>query len=206
MENIVVADKTTSQIDAHAWGDLQLKQPAVVQMPVAPSQVASVSRNGQDLVVNLKNGEHVKVANFFNTSPDGAVSDMVFQSEDGTLWQAQYSAQSFNGFTFDQISSIDELIAGTGLVSGATSAWAIAGLGLLGGGGVAAASGSGGGGGGGGGGGNSAADTTAPDAPTGPGLSANGLTLSGLGEAGAQVTIRDTAGNVLGTGTVGSDG
>lgn len=173
-------------------------------MPVAPSQVASVSRNGQDLVVNLKNGEHVKVANFFNTSPDGAVSDMVFQSEDGTLWQAQYSAQSFNGFTFDEISSIDELIAGTGLVSGATSAWAIAGLGLLGGGGVAAASGSGGGGGGSGG--NSAADTTAPDAPTGLGLSANGQTLSGLGEAGAQVTIRDAAGNVLGTGTVGSDG
>ncbi|RAU44535.1 BapA prefix-like domain-containing protein, partial [Pseudomonas sp. RIT409] len=139
MENIVVADKVTSQIDARAWGNLQLKDPAVVQMPVAPNQVASVTRNGQDLIVHLKNGEQIQVAHFFNTGPDGLASDMVFQDEDGALWQAQYSAESFNGFTFDEITSIDELIAGTGVVSGATSAWAIAGLGLLGAGGAAAA-------------------------------------------------------------------
>ncbi|MDH0747150.1 Ig-like domain-containing protein [Pseudomonas sp. GD03842] len=207
MENIVVADKVTSQIDARAWGNLQLKDPAVVQMPVAPNQVASVTRNGQDLIVHLKNGEQIQVAHFFNTGPDGLASDMVFQDEDGALWQAQYSAESFNGFTFDEITSIDELIAGTGVVSGATSAWAIAGLGLLGAGGAAAAAGGGGGGGGGNGGSpGSPPDTTAPDAPTGLGFSANGLLLSGIGEVGAQVTVRDANGNVIGTGTVGNDG
>ncbi|MFJ3470237.1 BapA/Bap/LapF family large adhesin [Pseudomonas sp. NPDC090201] len=204
MENVVVADKATSQIDAHAWGDLQLKNPAVVQMPVSPDKVASVSRSGQDLVVNLKNGEHIKVANFFTPGPDGVASDMVFQGEDGALWQAQYNAQAFEGFTFEEISSIDELIAGTGVVSGATSAWAIAGLGLLGAGGAAAVSGGGGGGGGGGSG--TPGDTTAPDAPTSLLVSANGLMLSGLGEAGARVTVRDASGNILGSGTVGSDG
>jgi len=207
MENIVVADKVTSQIDARAWGNLQLTDPAVVQMPVAPSEVASVTRNGQDLIVNLKNGEHVQVSNFFNTAPDGATSDMVFQSEDGTLWQAQYDTKAFSGFTFDEISSIDELIAGTGVVGGATSAWAVAGLGLLGAGGAAAAAGgSGGGGGGGSNDGGTPVDTTAPDAPTGLGISANGLNVSGFGEVGAFVTIRDANGNVLGTGTIGSDG
>ncbi len=204
MDNIVVADKATSQLTAKTWGDFALNQPAVVQMPVAPDRVASVSRSGQDLVINLKGGEQIKVANFFNTGPDGVTSDMVFQGEDGTLWQAQYDAGSFNGFTFDEVSSIDELIAGAGVVGSATPAWAIAGLGLLGAGGAAAASGSGGGGGGGGGGGS--ADTTAPDTPTGLTLSADGLGLSGLGEAGSAVTVRDAAGNVLGSATVGSDG
>ncbi|MFK3797055.1 BapA/Bap/LapF family large adhesin [Pseudomonas sp. NPDC088444] len=206
MDNIVVADKITSQIDARAWGNLQLKDPAVVQMPVSPSQVASVSRNGQDLIVNLKNGEQIQVSNFFVSNPQGFTSDMVFQGEDGTLWQAQYSAQSFSGFTFDEIASIDELIAGTGVVSGATSAWAIAGLGLLGAGGAAAATGAASGGGGGGGSGDTPSDTTAPNAPTDLLISSNGLLLSGFGEVGALVTIRDANGNVIGTGTVGSDG
>nr|GFC37832.1 hypothetical protein [Tanacetum cinerariifolium] len=176
MENIVVADKATSQLTATTWGDLALNQPSVVQMPVAPDRVASASRSGQDLVVNLKNGEHIKVANFFNTGPDGVHSDMVFQGDDGALWQAH-----------------------------ATPTWAIAGLGLLGAGGAAAAAG-GGGGGGGSGGGAASPDTTAPDAPTGLGLSADGLSLSGLGEIGSRVTVYDAAGNVLGSGTVGSDG
>jgi hypothetical protein len=204
MENIVVADKATSQLTANSWGDLALNKPSVVQMPVAPNQVASVSRSGQDLVVNLKNGEHVKVANFFNTGPDGVTNDMVFQGEDGALWQAQYDTQAFNGFTFEEVSSIDELIAGAGVVGSATPTWAIAGLGLLGAGGAAAASGGGGGGGGGNGGGS--ADTTAPNAPTGLGLSSDGLSLNGLGEVGSRVSVLDAAGNVLGTAVVGSDG
>lgn len=205
MENIVVADKTTSQLTASTWGDLALNHPSVVQMPVAPDRVASASRSGQDLVVNLKNGEHIKVANFFNTGPDGVHSDMVFQGDDGALWQAQYDAQVFKGFTFEEVSSIDELIAGAGVVGSATPTWAIAGLGLLGAGGAAAAAG-GGGGGGGSGGGAASPDTTAPDAPTGLGLSADGLSLSGFGEIGSRVTVYDAAGNVLGSGTVGGDG
>ena len=132
MENIVVADKTTSQLTAKTWGDIALENPAVVQMPIAPSQVASISRDGQDLVVNLKNGEHIKVAGFFNTTPDGVTSDMIFQGDDGTLWQAQYDARAFGGFTFEEVGSLDELIAGAGVVGSATPAWAFAGLGLLG--------------------------------------------------------------------------
>jgi len=205
MENIVVADKASSQLTANRWGDLTLDKPSVVQMPVAPDRVASASRSGQDLVVNLKNGEQIKVANFFNAGPDGVHSDMVFQGDDGALWQAQYDAQVFKGFTFEEVSSLDELIAGAGVVGSATPTWAFAGLGLLGAGGAAAAAG-GGGGGGGSGAGAGSPDTTAPDAPTGLGLSVDGLSLSGLGETGARVIVLDAAGNVLGTGTVGSDG
>ncbi|MFP3926100.1 BapA/Bap/LapF family large adhesin [Pseudomonas sp. W5-36] len=205
MDNIVVANKATSELTANTWGDLSLNSPSVVQMPVPPSQVASVSRNGQDLVVNLKNGEQVKVANFFSTAPEGPTSDMVFQGEDGTLWQAQYDAQSFTGFTFDEVSSLDELIAGAGVVGGTTPTFAIAGLGLLGAGGAAAAAGGVAGGGGGGGGGN-AADTSAPVAPSNLLVSADGTSLTGISEAGATVRVRNNAGTLLGSGTAAADG
>ncbi|WP_238214444.1 BapA/Bap/LapF family large adhesin, partial [Pseudomonas sp. PAGU 2196] len=51
-----------------------------------------------------------------------------------------------------------------------------------------------------------AADITPPANPVVTGLSANGLVLSGTGEAGATVTVRDASNNVLGTGQVNAGG
>ncbi|MFP3500501.1 Ig-like domain-containing protein, partial [Pseudomonas sp. SIMBA_059] len=48
-------------------------------------------------------------------------------------------------------------------------------------------------------------DTTAPDQPTNLAL-ASGVTLTGRGEPGATVQVRDAAGNIIGTGLVGADG
>jgi VCBS repeat-containing protein len=50
-----------------------------------------------------------------------------------------------------------------------------------------------------------APDITAPDAPTGT-LDADGLTLTGTGEAGATVTVTDADGNVIGSAIVAGDG
>ncbi|GAB7528309.1 hypothetical protein PS3A_07170 [Pseudomonas sp. 3A(2025)] len=201
MDNIVVTDKATSEIAAKEWGSFQIAQPGVIQMPVAPSQIASVNRNGQDLIVTLKSGEKVTVGNFFVTTAEGVQSDIVFVGEDGVLWQAQYSTEPFNGFTFAEVASIDTLIADAGVVGGATQTFAFAGLGLLGAGGAAAAAGAAGGGGGGGG-----SDATAPDAPGNLGLSADGLTVTGSGTPGATVNVRTPDGSVLGSAVVGADG
>ncbi|MEG5265568.1 BapA/Bap/LapF family large adhesin [Pseudomonas sp. JDS28PS106] len=200
MDNIVVADKASSEITAKEWGSFQLTRPGVVQMPVAPSQVASVNRSGQDLVVNLKSGEQVRIGNFFNTEGD-IRSDIVFQGDDGALWQAQYSTESFNGFTFEEVSSIDTLLADTGVIDNATQTFAFAGLGLLGVGGAAAAAGGGGGGGGGGG-----AAAPAPTAPADLILSPDGLSLQGSGTPGSTINVRDANGGLLGSAVVGSDG
>lgn len=51
-----------------------------------------------------------------------------------------------------------------------------------------------------------AADTTAPSDPLVTSLSTNGLVLSGTGEAGATVTVRDAGGNVLGSAVVNGGG
>jgi LPXTG-motif cell wall-anchored protein len=52
-------------------------------------------------------------------------------------------------------------------------------------------------------------DTTAPEAPTVGGVTGNstdGYVVSGTGEAGSTITIKDDAGNTVGTGTVDSEG
>ncbi|MQG93681.1 BapA/Bap/LapF family large adhesin [Pseudomonas sp. MN1F] len=206
MDNIVVADKQSAVATQNAWGNITLNSPGVVQMPVAPDQVATVTRRSQDLIVTLKNGEKVTVGNFFAVDQAGVGSDMVFVGEDGTLWHANYDATAFTGFTFDEVNSLDELVAGIGTAGNETSTFAIAGLSLLGVGGVAAAANNGGGGGGGGGGGSAPGDTTAPATPIDLLVSPDGLRLSGRGEAGATVKVFDAAGNLIGSGTVNADG
>ncbi|MEN5140222.1 BapA/Bap/LapF family large adhesin [Pseudomonas juntendi] len=204
MDNIVVADKQSEVATQSAWGNINLKGPGVVQMPVAPDQIATVTQRGQDLIVTLKSGEKVTIGNFFAVDQAGVGSDIVFVGEDGTLWHAQYDAAAFTGFTFEDVASLDELVAGIGTAGSAMPTWAIAGLSLLGVGGAAAAADGGGGGGGSSGG--SDPDTTAPATPIDLLVSPDGLRLTGRGEAGTTVNIRDAAGNLIGTGTVGADG
>jgi hypothetical protein len=199
MENIVVADKATSQISNLQGNSFQLSGPGVVQMPVSPSQVASVSRSGQDLTINLRSGERIHIGNFFTPDADGNQSDIVFTGDDGVMWQAQYSTEPFDGFTFNEVESLDELLASNEVIS-ANQTFAFAGLGLLGAGGAAAAAGGGGGGGGG---------TPTPVTPTAPAnlaLSADGLSLTGPGIPGATVNVRGPDGTLLGSTVVGADG
>ena len=55
-------------------------------------------------------------------------------------------------------------------------------------------------------GGSDPGDTTAPATPIDLLVSPDGLRLTGRGEAGSTVNIRDGAGNLIGSGTVGADG
>lgn len=204
MDSIVVADKQTSVATQNAWGNISLKSPAVVQMPISPNQVATVTQRGQDLIVTLKSGEKITIGNFFAVDQAGVASDMVFVGEDGTLWYANYDAEAFTGFTFEEVSSLDQVVAGIGVAGSATPTWAIAGLSLLGVGGAAAAVDNGSSGGGGGG--SAPSDTTPPATPIDLLVSPDGLRLTGRGEAGTTVNVRDAAGNLIGSGTVGADG
>ncbi len=203
MDNIVVADKQSAVATQSAWGNVSLNGPGVVQMPVSPDKVATVTQRGQDLIVTLKSGEKVTIGNFFAVDQAGVGSDIVFVGEDGTLWHANYDAAAFTGFTFDEVASLDELVAGIGVAGSAMPTWAIAGLSLLGIGGAAAAADSSGGG---SSGSSDPGDTTAPATPIDLLVSPDGLRLTGRGEAGTTVNIRDAAGNLIGSGTVGADG
>ncbi|MQU06527.1 adhesin [Pseudomonas helleri] len=136
------------------------------------------------------------------TGSDGTTNQLVLEDSNGTLLLGQYSSP-YSGFTFTQISSLDDLTLAAAGGSADIPNWVLWGLGLLAVGGAAAAL-SGGGGGGGHHGGDG--DTAAPGAPTGISVSSDGLSVIGKGEAGSKVTVKDAAGNVVGTGTVGADG
>uniref|UniRef100_UPI001F320F3B hypothetical protein n=1 Tax=Pseudomonas urethralis TaxID=2740517 RepID=UPI001F320F3B len=57
----------------------------------------------------------------------GVGSDMMFVCEAGPLWLANYDATTFTVFTFDEVNSLDELVAGIGTAGNETSTFAIAG-------------------------------------------------------------------------------
>ena len=202
MKNIVIVDKASGAKSEQALGSLSLKGTSIVKLPFGQESVQSYQQSGNNLVITLKSGETVTIQNFFVTGSDGAANQLVLEGSNGTLLLGQYSSP-YSGFTFTQISSLDDLTLAAAGGSADIPNWVLWGLGLLAVGGAAAAL-SGGGGGGGHHGGDG--DTTAPGAPTGISVSNDGLSVIGKGEAGSKVTVKDAAGNVVGTGTVGADG
>ncbi|MEE8874655.1 BapA/Bap/LapF family large adhesin [Pseudomonas helleri] len=202
MKNIVIVDKASGAKSEQALGSLSLKGTSIVKLPFGQESVQSYQQSGNNLVITLKSGETVTIQNFFVTGSDGATNQLVLEGSNGTLLLGQYSSP-YSGFTFTQISSLDDLTLAAAGGSADIPNWVLWGLGLLAVGGAAAAL-SGGGGGGGHHGGDG--DTAAPGAPTGISVSNDGLSVIGKGEAGSKVTIKDAAGNVVGTGTVGADG
>ncbi|MCU1728344.1 Ig-like domain-containing protein, partial [Pseudomonas sp. 7P_10.2_Bac1] len=204
MKNIVIVDKATGATSEQSVGTVGLKGTSIIKLPFAPESVQSFQQSGQNLVITLKSGETFTIQNFFVAGSDGAINQLVLEGNNGELLLGQYSSP-YSGFTFSHISSLDDLtLAAAADGASSTPDWVWWGLGLLAAGGAAAALGGGGGGGGHHHGGD--ADVTPPATPTGLSVSRDGLTVSGKGEAGATVTIKDSAGNVVGSGTVGADG
>ena len=207
MDNIVVAAKSAETTSEIAWGNIKLLDTSLVKLPVDPSDVASAARSGDNLIVTLKTGEQVTIGDFFKVDTLGQQSELVFEGQDGFLWQADYG-EPFTGFTFSEASTLDELLLAGAAASSATPGWMLAAFSLLGAGATTAAVS---GGGGGGGGGDAAppvppTDTTAPTAPTGLAFAADGSSVSGSAETNATVIIRDAQGNVVGTAAVDADG
>ncbi|WP_143479457.1 Ig-like domain-containing protein, partial [Pseudomonas fluorescens] len=200
MKNITVVDKATGTTTEHALGTTSLKGTSIVKMPFGPESVQSFQQSGQNLVVTLKSGETVTVQNFFVVGADGAKNQLVLEGADGTLLLGNYSTP-YSGFTFTEISTLDDLGVAAIAADSSIPSWVLWGLGILAVGGAAAAMSGGGGGGGG-----NDSPPAAPGAASGLAVNSAGTLLTGKGQAGTTVTVKDAAGNVLGTSTVGADG
>ena len=185
-----------------------LQQSSNVALDIDPDQVAGYVKDGQDLVVQLKTGENVRIVNFYaeGQSPSHlflvddkklVAVDLPVVASDGPLAASYLPQETLAGF--------DSLTA-AGAGSGISGAMVLGGLAAV---GAAVALADSGGGGG------SpnppqnppVPDTTPPAAPTGLAFSADGRTLTGSGEVGATVRV-DTNGDGQpdATGTVGADG
>ncbi|RUH96416.1 BapA prefix-like domain-containing protein [Pseudomonas aeruginosa] len=174
-------------------GILKLSQSSNIALDVAPESVAGYSKSGSDLIVQLKTGESVRIANFY---AEGQPSSQLFLADkdklvavdlppvaaDGPLMAGYIPQESLAGFeSLTGASVLGGMSAGTALLVGAAAIGA----------GVAISNSSGGGG---GGGSSVPPDTTPPKAASGLKIAPDGSSISGQAEAGASVGI-DTNGD-----------
>ncbi|HCD6622923.1 TPA: BapA prefix-like domain-containing protein [Pseudomonas aeruginosa] len=174
-------------------GILALSQSSNVALDVPPEAVAGYSKSGSDLIVQLKTGESVRIANFY---AEGQPSSQLFLADkdklvavdlppvaaDGPLMAGYIPQESLAGFeSLTGAGVLGGMSAGTALLVGAAAIGA----------GVAISNSSGGGG---GGGSSVPPDTTPPKAASGLKIAPDGSSISGQAEAGASVGI-DTNGD-----------
>uniref|UniRef100_UPI000EADA807 Ig-like domain-containing protein n=1 Tax=Pseudomonas aeruginosa TaxID=287 RepID=UPI000EADA807 len=174
-------------------GILKLSQSSNVALDIAPESVAGYSKSGSDLIVQLKTGESVRIANFY---AEGQPSSQLFLADkdklvavdlppvaaDGPLMAGYIPQESLAGFeSLTGAGVLGGMSAGTALLVGAAAIGA----------GVAISNS---GGGGGGGGSSVPPDTTPPKAASGLKIAPDGSSISGQAEAGASVGI-DTNGD-----------
>ncbi len=174
-------------------GILKLSQGSNIALDVAPESVAGYSKSGSDLIVQLKTGESVRIANFY---AEGQPSSQLFLADkdklvavdlppvaaDGPLMAGYIPQESLAGFeSLTGAGVLGGMSAGTALLVGAAAIGA----------GVAISNSSGGGG---GGGSSVPPDTTPPKAASGLKIAPDGSSISGQAEAGASVGI-DTNGD-----------
>nr|MBH9371038.1 BapA prefix-like domain-containing protein [Pseudomonas aeruginosa] len=174
-------------------GILKLSQSSNIALDVAPESVAGYSKSGSDLIVQLKTGESVRIANFY---AEGQPSSQLFLADkdklvavdlppvaaDGPLMAGYIPQESLAGF---------ESLTGAGVRGGMSAGTALLGGAAAIGAGVAISNSSGGGG---GGGSSVPPDTTPPKAASGLKIAPDGSSISGQAEAGASVGI-DTNGD-----------
>ncbi|WP_440978095.1 BapA/Bap/LapF family large adhesin [Sphingomonas pseudosanguinis] len=198
-EIIAKATGTTTTTTANV---IDLTTPSVVRLDLNRDRVASMERDGNDLVIRLTDGRTIRIDNFY-ADQRGVGSDLVLREDNGGQWLANPNASGAGRFT--TLTNLDDLLAAQAAQGGGSSFVLPAILGLAGAGGLIAAVASGGDDDN-----DSQTPTTPPDtsAPARPTalFGSNGGVVTGTGEAGATVRVIGGNGTVLGTGTVGSDG
>ena len=215
-----------SQSNGGLTQTINLTEPSVVRINGTRAMVVQYERQGDDLILHMRDGSTVRYQKFFFDDVEGEHSELVF--DDGvnppehalfptTAEGTDLAAASVTP-TYESLSSVDPLLLAdnANISAGVLTAGGIGVLGLA---GIAIGAAGGGGGGGGGGGNDGGTDNPAPGTPTisiNPFASDNVLdnaektatqTLSGNTtnvEAGQLVTI--TLGGQSYSATVGADG
>ncbi|KYP94723.1 hypothetical protein WB67_09320, partial [bacteria symbiont BFo2 of Frankliniella occidentalis] len=215
MIDIVALSKEKGSSYTTHSSTVTLDSASILKIPVSREDIKSFSRVNNDLIIELNDNEKVTIKNFFTVGPNGQHSDLVIEDpHDGALWWLENPGTDAAKYT--SVNSLAE-VGSEAIANEHIGAWAIAGAALLGIGAMLLGSSlhghseshdseSGTGSTGNNGVDSETKDSTAPAAPTDIVVSDNGLTVTGKGEAGSTVAIKDADGNSLGSTTVGSDG
>jgi len=184
-------------------GSLNVVSVERIYLRMYAGTVASMIREGNDLIVVDSDGEVIRLVGFYEGSQP---RQLLLMDNEGGLVMMETSRAVSDGPMPVYSTGVIELSPFEGLTSkGDAGGVAMVALGAL---GVAAAA-------------YAllnddddgprlppepAPDTTPPAAPTGVAFNADGSKLTGSAEAGSTITVRDAAGNVIGTGRTGTDG
>ncbi|WP_313301654.1 BapA/Bap/LapF family prefix-like domain-containing protein, partial [Diaphorobacter sp.] len=108
--DITVVSKKTSVSMYGVSNDFTLRDASVVQLGVTRADVRSMVRDGDDLIIELANGDVITVRDFF-ANLDGGRSHLVLQDELEGLWLAEFVGQDGSmAFGYSHIYSIEPLL------------------------------------------------------------------------------------------------
>ena len=161
---------------------VNLTKPSIVRVHASPESVNYYERQGNDLIVHMKDGSTVRYQHFFTLDNNGHHSELYFDDSSGShhaLFPFANEAGPATAQTVVPTYADSAVVAAAG-EEGGNNALLWVGLGLLGAGGIALAAGGGGGGGGGGSDNNSGGDQGGNNG-NGNGNSDNGNGNSGNG-------------------------
>ncbi|MGG2097972.1 Ig-like repeat protein Blp2 [Acinetobacter haemolyticus] len=214
MTNIVVSSKKNLMTLQDAqMKEVILNQPSIVQIGITQADVKSITKQGNDLVITLKNGEKIVISDFYNENGTSEHS-LALVKADGTYEVAQFDqsgefiryvpATQLSQFAYtqsptqtpmNQDGSDDFGVTKSQLMKAGLVALAAEGIYLWavkddddnkksd----------------------NSPKDTTPPATPTAA-LASDALTISGKTEAKAKILIRDVTGKVIASGQADDQG
>lgn len=144
MRPISIISKLTGVSNNVEASEITLSAPSIVKLQLERSDITSIVRSGQDMIITLHSGEKITIHNFYaggNQDP----SQLVLEDNHGALWWVQDTDGAFH---FEHIDDLTPLMAAEGGHDGAAAwPWVLGALAV--GGGVALAASGGGGGGGG---------------------------------------------------------
>lgn len=214
MTRVIVSSKTSLNILQDGQiKDVILSQPSIIQLGINQESIKSIIKQGDDLVITLKNGEKIIIRDFYNemnasehtlalSNDDGSYSIAEFD-DSGKFVRYTSSSQAAPQVSTElptQVSSVSEPADDLGitksqLIKGGLIALAAEGLYLLavnddddnnndk----------------------NDSTDMIAPITPTAV-LSSDTQTITGKTEAKAKIEIKDSTGKVIATGLADQDG
>ena len=214
MTRVIVSSKTSLNILQDGQiKDVILSQPSIIQLGLNQESIKSIIKQGDDLVITLKNGEKIIIRDFYNemnasehtlalSNDDGSYSIAEFD-DSGKFVRYTSSSQAAPQVSTElptQVSSVSEPADDLGitksqLIKGGLIALAAEGLYLLavnddddnnndk----------------------NDSTDMIAPITPTAV-LSSDTQTITGKTEAKAKIEIKDSTGKVIATGLADQDG
>lgn len=130
MKNINVTVKETGAEYTVDGNQVNLNTQSVVLLHVKREDIRSYTRQGNDLVLKLQNGDTVTIKNFFVVDEHGQHSDLVLMDDEtGALWWLEGAGT--DGAHYSLISDLSEVIA-TGGAGQSIAGWVMAGAALLG--------------------------------------------------------------------------